>query len=159
MESVTEEAMPRPYSADLRERVLAACERGEDSRAEIAERFSVGQSTLYGWLRQARAENRRRAKPARGGVPFLGGAAGQAALQAILRERRDATLTEFADRLAARTGRRWSPAAVCRALQRLGWPRKKRQSAPPSRRSARMSPPSALPGRQILSPAGSPPST
>ena len=28
--------MPQPYSPDLRERVLAACERGDDSQVEIA---------------------------------------------------------------------------------------------------------------------------
>ena len=46
--------MPRPYSADLRERALAACERREGSRAAIARRFVVGVSTLRDWLRQAR---------------------------------------------------------------------------------------------------------
>jgi transposase len=150
-----EEAMLRLCSADLRERVLAACERREDSRSEIAQRFAVGQSTLYSWLRQAREEGRRGAKPARGGTAWLGGAAGQAALQAVLSERHDATLAEFADQLAARTGRRWSPSAVCRALRRLGWPLKKRQSGRPSR-SARMSPPSAPPGAQRSPPAGWP---
>jgi transposase-like protein len=39
--------MPRPYSADLRERALAACERREGSRAGIARRFVVGVSTLH----------------------------------------------------------------------------------------------------------------
>jgi hypothetical protein len=75
-----EEAMPRPYSADLRERVLAACGRREDGRAMITRRFAVGGSTLYGWLRQAREEGRRYAKPARGGRACLGGAAWQTAL-------------------------------------------------------------------------------
>ena len=63
--------MPRPYSADLRERVLVACERREGSRAEVARRFSAGVSTLHGWPRQAREEGRRAAKPARGGRPLL----------------------------------------------------------------------------------------
>jgi transposase len=148
--------MPRPYSADLRERVLAACERQDGSRAATARRFAVGQSTVYAWLRQAREEGRRAAKPARGGSPWLGGAAGQSALEAVLQEGRDATLAEFAAKLAARTGRRWSPSAVCRALRRLGWPRKKRQSARPSRRSAWMSWPSALRGAPRLPPATSP---
>ena len=35
----------------------------------------------------------------------------------------------LADGLAARTGRRWSPSALCRALKRLGWPRKKTRTA------------------------------
>jgi transposase len=145
--------MPRPYSADLRERVLVACERREGSRAEVARRFSVGVSTLHDWLRQARGEGRRAAKPARGGRPLLGGGEARAALEGVLAERGDATLAELADGLAARTGRRWSPSALCRALQRLGWPRKKRRSGPPSETAptwprseplgARRSPPAA----------------
>jgi len=146
--------MPRPYSADLRERALAACERQEESRAGTARRFVVGVPTLHDWLRQAREEGRRAAKPAaRGGRPLLGGSETRAALEGVLAERGDATLAELADGLAARTGRRWSPSALCRGLQRLGWPRKKRRSAPPSgtartwprsvRLGARRSPPAA----------------
>jgi transposase len=112
--------------ADLRERALAACERREDSRAAIARRFSVSQSTLYDWLRQAHAEGRRCAKPGRGGRPYLDGGAAQAALSAAVREHSDATLAELAEMLAGGIGRRWSVSTVCRALQRLGWRRKKK---------------------------------
>jgi transposase len=37
--------MPQPYSADLRERVLVACERGDLSQVEIARRFQVCPAT------------------------------------------------------------------------------------------------------------------
>jgi transposase len=137
--------MPRPYSADLRERALAACERREGSRAEVARRFVVGVSTLHDWLRQVREEGRRAAKPAKGGRPLLGGGEARAALERVLAERGDATLAELADALAARAGRRWSSSALCRALARLGWPRKKRRSGPPSR-SAPTWPRSVPPG-------------
>ena len=46
--------MPRTYSADLRERVLAACEAGDNRRSEIAGRYRVGERTLSGWLKAAR---------------------------------------------------------------------------------------------------------
>ena len=59
--------MPKPYSADLRERVLAACEPGEAGRAAVAQRFNVSGATGYNWLRQAREEGRRAAKPHAGG--------------------------------------------------------------------------------------------
>src|SRR5215211_3411261 len=154
--------MPRPYSADLRERALVACERREGSRAEVARRFAVGVSTLHDWLRQAREEGRRAAKPARGGRPLLGGGEARAALEgalaergdATLAERGDATLAELADGLAARTGRRWSPSALCRALKHLGWPRKERRSGPPSR-TAPMWPGSVPPGARRSPPAAS----
>jgi len=59
--------MPRPYSADLRARVLHACEAAVQSRAEIAAQFEVGESTVYLWLKQQRAEGRTAPKPHAGG--------------------------------------------------------------------------------------------
>jgi transposase len=38
--------MPGAYSADLRERVLRACERGGLSRAAVAAMFAVGETTV-----------------------------------------------------------------------------------------------------------------
>jgi transposase len=134
--------MPRAYSVDLRERVLAACERGEGGRGEIARRFAVAERTVSGWLKAAR-EGRRAPKPPAGGLPPVGGQA--EVLAGLVAERNDATLAEYADRLAGRTGTRRSLASVCRALKGLGLVRKKRRSGPPSR-SARASPSSGWRG-------------
>ena len=129
--------MPRAYSSDLRERVLAACEAGAGSQAEIARRFRVGERTLQRWLQAARGEGRRGPKVPARSRGLVGGAV--AALAQLVDEQNDATLAEYADRLAERTGVRRSLAAVCRALQRLGLRWKKKPSAPPSR-TGRMSP-------------------
>src|SRR3954467_14937681 len=110
--------MPRAYSADLRERLLAACEGGEGSQSEVARRYRVGERTLSGWLRAAREEGRRSPKPRRGGRMPLGGE--RETLAALVAERNDATLAEYADRLAERTGVRRSASALCRALKALG---------------------------------------
>ena len=59
--------MPGAYSADLRERVLLACERGKLSRARIAKVFRVAEGTVYRWLQTWRTEARREAKPHAGG--------------------------------------------------------------------------------------------
>ncbi|MBZ4418515.1 transposase [Myxococcus sp. RHSTA-1-4] len=40
--------MPRPYSADLRERVLAACERGL-TIDEVAKQFEIGTAAVKRW--------------------------------------------------------------------------------------------------------------
>src|SRR5688572_16711138 len=123
--------MPRAYSTDLRERVLAAYGAGEGGQATVARRCRVGERTLSRWLRADREEGRREPKvPARGRVP-IGGAG--AALAELVAEQSDATLAEYADRLAARAGIRRSLSAVCRALKSLGLVRKKRRSGPPSR--------------------------
>src|ERR671912_540539 len=123
--------MPRAYSADLRERVLAAYEGGEGRQSAVARRYRVGERTLSGWLRLAREEGRRAPKPGRGGRAPLGGE--REALAGLVAERNDATLAEYADLLAARTAVRRSPSALCRALKALGLVRKKRRSGPPSR--------------------------
>ena len=57
--------MAGSYSADLRERVLAAVEAGATPGA-AARRFAVGRSTAYRWAREARVEGRRTAD--RGGI-------------------------------------------------------------------------------------------
>jgi transposase len=117
--------MPRPYSADLRERVLADCEAGL-GRAAAARRYRLGERTVYRWLAEARAEGRREAKPHAGGRrPVVAGT------EDILHElatgptTSDATLAEQAELYEARTGRRLSPSTLCRAFRRHGLTRKK----------------------------------
>jgi putative transposase len=46
--------MPKPYSIDLRERVVAAVETGKLSRRQAAARFGVGVSTAINWVRRFR---------------------------------------------------------------------------------------------------------
>jgi transposase len=135
--------MPRAYSPDLRERVLAAYEAGEGSQAEIADRFRIGERTLSRWLKAARSEGRRGPKVRAHSRGLVGGA--EAVLAELVDAQNDATLAEYAERLAARTGVRRSLAAVCRALKSLGLVRKQRRSGRPSR-TARMSPKRGWPG-------------
>src|SRR3954462_4973842 len=47
-------SMARPYSIDLRERVLQAHEGSEGSQRVLAERFAVSAGTVCGWLGLAR---------------------------------------------------------------------------------------------------------
>ncbi len=117
--------MPEPYSGDLRERVLRACERGRLSRAKIAAVFQVAESTLYRWLQTWRAEGRCEAKPHAGGpAPRLDQAARET-LAAIVAEANDLSLAEYAAKLLERTGVTASGPTVCRALQKLRLRRKK----------------------------------
>src|SRR4051794_29813295 len=121
--------MPRAYSTDLRERALAACEAGEGSQSEVARRYRIGERTLSGWLKIAREEGRRAPRPPRGGRPPVGGEA--ATLAGLGAGRDDATLAEYADRLAERAGVRRGPSALCGALRALGWAGKKSPPGPP----------------------------
>jgi transposase len=123
--------MARPYSTDLRQRALRACEDGRLSRAQIAALFGLGETTLYRWQQQARAEGRREAKPHRGGPPPRLDAAARDALRALVAGTNALTLAEYADALAERTGVRVSVPTLCQTLKRLGLVRKK----PSARRS------------------------
>ena len=115
--------MPRPYSADLRERVVTDCEAGL-GRAAAARRYRVGERTVYRWLAEARHEGRRAAKPHAGGRrPVVAGP--EDVLRELAPATSDAPLAERAEAYAARTGRRLSPSALCRAFRRLGLTRKK----------------------------------
>src|SRR6187549_722752 len=109
--------MAKPYSADLRERVLLAGAAGLPP-AIVARRFGVGLSTVYLWRQQARAEGRRCAKPHAGGRTLGIDAAGEAILRALVAVRSG--------------GPQVSRPTLCRALRRLGLWRKKRRCAPAS---------------------------
>ena len=117
--------MPGAYSADLRERVLLACEHGKLSRARIAEVFRAAESTVYRWLQTWRTEARREAKPHAGGPAPRLDAATLGKLETIVAEANDLSLAEYAAGLSERTGVAASGPTVCRALRKLRLPRKK----------------------------------
>lgn len=127
-----EVGMPRPYSADLRERVLGACERGEGSQEEIARRFGVCPATISSWRRIARVEGRRTARPHSGGPRPRLAAPALAVLRELVAEDNHATLADYAARLAERMGVRVSNPVLCKALKRMKLTRKKRRSGPRS---------------------------
>ena len=66
--------MPRPYSLDLRGRVLWARAAGEGNQRVLAKRFGVSVGAVCGWLTVARGEGRRGPRPHGGGRCTLGGA-------------------------------------------------------------------------------------
>lgn len=137
--------MALPYSVDLRERALLACEDAGSCCAEVARRFRIGVSTLHLWRKQARDEGRRAPRPLGRGPAPLGGRL--AVLGALVAEHRDATLAEYAALLAERTGERRSTPVICRALKQLGWVRKQRRSGPANRIGRTWLPPEQRGGR------------
>ena len=116
----------KPYSVDLRERVLAAVDRGTP-RAEVCAAFAVSEPTVRRWLRR-----RRETGGVAPTVPRNRPAPKGSALRAWLPERlgvaSDATLSELVRDFAAESGVAVSTATVSRAITRLGWTRKKRAS-------------------------------
>lgn len=117
------------YSMDLRQRVTAACDAGVDSRAEVAEQFSVSQSWVRRLLQRRRETGSIAPKPHGGGrtPAFDDAAAGR--LRAAVAAQPDATLKE----LASASGVACGTSAVDRALRRLRITRKKSRCGPPSK--------------------------
>jgi transposase len=113
----------RPYSEDLRERVMAAIDRGE-RREAVAERFSVAVPTITRWVRRRRETGGLAAKPVPG-PPAVKMGALMDALPGRLVERADATLAEQCAWWHERSGVEVSTATMSRALTRLGQTRKK----------------------------------
>jgi transposase len=120
--------MPRPYSGDLRRRVVMAVEGGQ-SRGSVAQRFAVGRSTVYRWVETAREEGRLAAKPMHGGPPPAIRGESETALKRLVGADHHLTLAEYRDRLAEEVGVRVHPWTLGRALKRLGLTRKKEDAA------------------------------
>lgn len=120
------------YSIDLRERVVAACDEGTQTRVEIAERLGVSTSFIRKLLRRRRSSGTIAPKPhAGGGKPSLT----EHDLQQVRRlvtQRPDATLTELCQRLRDAGGSSVRIWTMCRALQGLELPRKKSRCMPAS---------------------------
>lgn len=147
-------AMAQPYSADVRERVVLACEHREGRRAVMAQRFRVSVSTVDTWWQHARSDGRRQAKPHAGGpAPTLDGHH-RAVLRALVAEDNDATVAESGRRLVERTGGHVRETTLCDGLNKMGLKmglvRKKRLSGPPRRHETRSRPRGTLFARRSL---------
>ena len=122
--------MPRAYSLDLRERVLAASRDERLSQAALAARFRVSEQTVYRWLRRARETGGVAPKPHGGGRAAAVDNAGAAVLRELVDAENDRTLAEYRARYRERTGVPLSQGALWRALTRLGLGRKKKSLSP-----------------------------
>ena len=120
----------KPYSQDLRERILHALQSGEATQRKVAERFCVSLSFVEKLWHRWRDSGSCAAKPHAGGKPrALKGHA--ELLRSEVAQQPDATLAELRERVAAK-GPQVSPATLCRELQRLQLPIKKSRSTRPS---------------------------
>jgi transposase len=113
----------KPYSLDLREKIVSAIEKGESSFRETAQRFSVSKSYVQKLVALKRTEGH--LMPQKQGGSFSTVMEHQVQLLEIFEQQRDATLAEYCELLFDKTGHRISQSTMCRTFQRLGLPRKK----------------------------------
>jgi transposase len=112
----------RPLSHDLRQRLLAAVDNREGSRRKLAARFAVNVSTITRLLQLRRQTGSSQPRPHGGGVAPTLDQDALDRLRGLVAETPDATL----EALKQKMGISGSRMIVCRALQKLGLPLKKK---------------------------------
>lgn len=122
----------KPYSIDLRQKIFQAYERGVGSQRVVADLFGVSLSFVEKLFIQFRRTGEMGPKPHAGGKRSRLNGSARLQLQQWLQAEPDLTLAELAERLDRQLGIELSLTRLCRVLQALHLPRKKRRSMPPS---------------------------
>jgi transposase len=114
-----------PLSNDLRRRIIEAIQQNEETQPEIAERFSVGLSTVEKLWHRFRATGSYLPKPHAGGRERLL-KDDEALIRAKVKAQADITLAELREKLATASAKQpVSLMTLSEELRRLKVPRKK----------------------------------
>jgi len=114
-----------PYPTELRTRVVAAVEHGDMTIGEVARVFSVGVTFVKKMLRLHRAGEDLAPRQGGGSAPKLT-EPDRALLRDTVALSPDVTLAECQTVLSEQRSRRVSVPTICRVLQQLDLPRKKK---------------------------------
>jgi transposase len=122
----------KPYSLDLREKILRAYDEHRGSQRALAALFGVSHAFVEKLLQRRRTMGTIAPRPHAGGSKLSCDAMAQAVVRQALREQADATLAELCARLGHQRDLWVSVPTMSRLLTRLGLPRKKSRSTPPN---------------------------
>jgi len=146
--------MGRPYGDDLRRKFLSAYDRGEETLAELAERFLVS----VGWAKKISAQRKHTGQaervPHRAGRKPRAGAEAQQQVRVWIAAKPDLTLAEIQDKLRHQARVQLSVPQVWYLLRKMGLRLKKSHSTPasatakPTANSVRNSPRRSAPSRR-----------
>lgn len=124
----------KPYSLDLREKIVSTYEAGNTSIRQVAERFQVSKTTVQSLLKRKQATGALKPAPATGGkASQLTGY--EQEIAEMVETHRDYTLSEYCEYWQDKTGVRVSESTMCRFLQKQELTLKKNISQRSSRRS------------------------
>ena len=115
----------KPYSLDLRQKVIDAYEAKEDSQRGLAKRFKIGFSTVQRLLKRYHAGEGIAPKPHGGGQSAKLSEPQLEQVKAIIESNNDATLVELCELTAEKLHVRLSRSTMGRISQKLGFSRKK----------------------------------
>lgn len=118
----------KPYSNDLRRRIVNAYESGDHTLAEVAELFDVSLATVKNFLRRKRETGSTDALPHAGGQKPSLTVKARASVRDAVSQNNDLTLKELRRLLKRKHKKEVSLPTISRLLQSLGLPRKKSRS-------------------------------
>ena len=117
----------KPYSQDLRDRVITAIAAKRQSQKEIAQTFGVGLATVKRWCKQWRETGSVAMRPFRRGRRRTLRVCDKW-LQGEVKRQPDLSLAELCERVQAVWSLTVSQSMMCRELQLLNLPVKKSRS-------------------------------
>ena len=147
-------AAMKPYSDDLRTRILAAVDAGM-SKCQAARVFAVSRSTIKLYAQRRRETGSLAPTPRSAPRSAVIGPPQQDALRAHLAAAPDATLATHCATWEREQGVRVSVSTMHRAIARLHWTRKKRPSPPASETKRPVTPGKTRSRRSIPPPSSS----
>ena len=110
--------MPKLYSQDLRDRVIAVVERGEMSRRAAARRYQISESVAIKWLERLERDGSRE-PVGHGGHRASKLMPHREFLEAARAEKSDITLQALCDRLLAERGVKADTSMMSRFFRRI----------------------------------------
>ena len=120
--------MPKPYSQDLRDRVIDAVERGEMSRRAAARRYEISESVAIKWLERLERDMALESQSAMQGIA-LPSSCHIGSFWKARGPRNRITLQSLCDRLLAERGVKADTSMMSRFFRRIGVTFKKRPSS------------------------------
>ena len=120
--------MAKPYSQDLRDRVIDAVKRGRLSRRAAGRRYEVSESVAIKWLERLERQGSRE-PVGHGGHRASKLMPHRDFLEAARAEKSDITLQALCDRLSAERGVKADTSMMSRFFRKIGVTVKKRPSS------------------------------
>ncbi len=126
----------RPYSLDIRERIVAALDQGQTYR-QVAQRFPISVPTVGRYRRLEKTNGTLKPKPLPGRKPALTPEE-QEPLRHLLATRQDWTILTLQGAWQEQTGKRLSKSCLHQWMHRLGFSCKKRVAWQPNETARKM---------------------
>ncbi|MGF1540239.1 MAG: transposase [Pleurocapsa sp.] len=117
----------KPYSLDLREKIIDAIEKGDSSIRKVTQGFGVSKNFVQRLVTQKRIQGHILPRK-QGGSMVSPVMKHKAKLMEIFEQQNDATKAEYCELLFNETGLWISQSTMCRTFQRLRLPLKKKSA-------------------------------